>query len=96
MAKLSPNNPHYVELGKLGFVCSNASLWLTYPENDDWSHVAIVPRGQFLLIVSEPIFLKIGSYYSRWCYKVVFEEKVCWISVDDIINPYYREKVSTS
>lgn len=89
METLNPNNPHYVERGKLGFVCNNAILWSDSSTVFWREYKGTISQGQFLLILSEPIYFQVTAYHQRWCYKVLFEEQVYWIAVDDILNPYY-------
>lgn len=86
--KLTPSNPHFVGKGSLGISVRSGALWL------DNTHAGNFDKGEFFLIVSDPMYVEIMQGMSRWFYKVIFEERVYLVRVDDIVNPYYNGPAS--
>jgi hypothetical protein len=85
---LTPSNPHFVEKGSLGISVRPGVLWL------DNAYAGNFEKGEFFLIVSDPMYIEIMHGMSRWFYKVIFEERVYLVRVDDIVNPYYNGPAS--
>lgn len=86
--KLTPSNPHFVGKGRLGISVRPGVLWL------DNAYAGNFDKGEFFLIVSDPMYIEIMQGMSRWFYKVIFEERVYLVRVDDIVNPYYNGPAS--
>ena len=86
--KLTPSNPHFVGKGCLGISVRPGVLWL------DNAYAGNFDKGEFFLIVSDPTYIEIMQGMSRWFYKVIFEERVYLVRVDDIVNPYYNGPAS--
>lgn len=92
--KLTASNPHFVPIGELGISTTAGTLWSisTLPgSNTEKSHYeGSFQKGQYFLIISDPMNFEVFEGMFRLFYKVIFGEKVYLVRVDEIINPYYN------
>jgi hypothetical protein len=92
--KLTASNPHFVPIGELGISTSAGDLWsvsICQESNTEKSqYEGRFQKGEYFLIISDPMNFEVFEGMFRLFYKVIFGEKVYLVRVDDIINPYYN------
>lgn len=95
---ITPSNPHFVAKGAIGISVRSGVLWFEMAPTEDWhasAYAGAFEKGEYFLIVSEPMYYEIMQGMWRWFYKVVFGEKICLVKVDDIVNPYYNSSATS-
>jgi hypothetical protein len=80
---------HLVHPGKLGITCTSGIFWTDEFDGVWRTQNGSYEKAEYVLVVSSPVLLKITQYLDRWCYKVLIGEKLRWIKVTDILDPYF-------